>query len=51
MNLSMGKLLEGLLGSLNEISHHGPIFECLVARKWHYLKRLGGMALLEDVCP
>jgi hypothetical protein len=50
MNLSMGKLLEGLLSSLSQIGHHGPIFECLHTRKWHYLKRLGGVVLLAEVC-
>ena len=38
-------------GSLNRNGpHKAQIFECLVIRECHYLKRLGGMALLEEVC-
>ena len=31
-------------------SRYAHIFECLVSRKWHYLKGLGGVALVEEVC-
>ena len=38
-------------GNLNRNGpHKAQIFECLVIRECHYLKRLGGMALLEEVC-
>lgn len=28
-----------------------PRFKSLVMREWHYLKGLGGVALLDEVCP
>ena len=47
-------IIELMRENQNSLNRNGPhkaqIFECLVIRECHYLKRLGGMALLEEVC-